>query len=79
MEAASCTPGTGPSPTATCPTGCTKAPSRSTARAERGIVQFIGEWEDPVTRSVTVCAVFLRPEGGGTEWIVADHDALNPG
>lgn len=48
-------------------------------QGRRGIVQFIGEWEDPVTRSATGCAVFLRPEGGGREWIVADHDALNPG
>ncbi|CAL9675394.1 hypothetical protein [Streptomyces sp. enrichment culture] len=42
----------------------------------RGIVQFIGEWEDPSTRCVTDCAVFLRPEGGGMEWIVADHRTL---
>ncbi len=35
------------------------------------IVQFIGEWQDPKTRRVLPCAVFLRPEGGGVEWIVA--------
>ncbi|MFJ3933869.1 hypothetical protein [Streptomyces sp. NPDC090029] len=45
----------------------------------RDIVQFIGEWEDPSTRRVTRCAVFLRPEGGGTEWIVADHRTLTQG
>jgi hypothetical protein len=45
----------------------------------RGIVQFIGEWEDLATRRVTDCAVFLRPEGGGTEWIVADHRTLTQG
>ncbi|MFE7935113.1 hypothetical protein ACFU6S_41610 [Streptomyces sp. NPDC057456] len=45
----------------------------------RGIVQFIGEWEDPVTRRVTPCAIFLRPEDGGTEWIVADSSALAKG
>ncbi|WP_255407974.1 hypothetical protein [Amycolatopsis sp. KNN50.9b] len=39
-------------------------------------MQFIGEWEDPSTRRVTDCAVFLRPEGGGMEWIVADHRTL---
>lgn len=36
-----------------------------------GIVQFIGPWEDPETRRITPCAVFLRPEGGGVEWVVA--------
>ncbi|MCP3822104.1 hypothetical protein NLX86_29655 [Streptomyces sp. A3M-1-3] len=45
----------------------------------RGIVQFIGAWEDPATRRVTDCAVFLRPEGGGKEWIVADHCTLARG
>ncbi|MEU5148750.1 hypothetical protein AB0G42_16365 [Streptomyces yangpuensis] len=40
------------------------------------IVQFIGEWIDPSTRQVIHCAIFLRPEGGGKEWIVADHQAL---
>jgi hypothetical protein len=48
-------------------------------QGRRGIVQFIGEWEDPATRRVTDCAVFLRPEGGGTEWIVADHRTLDKG
>ncbi|MFF3871157.1 hypothetical protein [Streptomyces sp. NPDC001978] len=42
-------------------------------------MQFIGEWEDPATRRVTDCAIFLRPEGGGTEWIVADHRTLAKG
>ena len=45
----------------------------------RGIVQFIGEWEDPATRRITDCAIFLRPEGGGTEWIVAEHRTLTQG
>ncbi|MFJ8209713.1 hypothetical protein [Streptomyces sp. NPDC096033] len=40
------------------------------------VVQFIGEFEDPATRRFTPEAVFLRPEGGGREWIVADHQAL---
>ncbi|MEV6575652.1 hypothetical protein [Streptomyces sp. NPDC051577] len=48
-------------------------------RGRRGIVQFIGEWEDPATRRINPCAIFLRPEGGGTEWIVADHRALAQG
>ncbi|MFF4648035.1 hypothetical protein [Streptomyces sp. NPDC001389] len=43
-----------------------------------GIVQFIGDYEDPSTRRFTPEAVFLRPEGGGREWIVADHQALRP-
>ncbi|WP_260618080.1 hypothetical protein [Streptomyces sp. WAC07149] len=46
------------------------------ARDREGIVQFIGEWEDPQTRRVIPRAVFLRPEGGGVEWVVADHQAL---
>ncbi|MEU9715425.1 hypothetical protein [Streptomyces sp. NPDC047976] len=41
-----------------------------------GVVQFVGEWQDPATRRITAEAVFLRPEGGGIEWIVADHQAL---
>ncbi|MFD9483664.1 hypothetical protein [Streptomyces sp. NPDC059991] len=44
----------------------------------RGTVQFIGAGED-ATGSVTPGAVFLRPEGGGTEWIVADHRTLAQG
>lgn len=35
------------------------------------IVQFIGPFEDPYTRRHMPCAIFLRPEGGGVEWIVA--------
>ncbi|MER6249949.1 hypothetical protein ABT224_00915 [Streptomyces sp. NPDC001584] len=46
------------------------------AREAEGIVQFIGEWEDPQTRRVLPEAIFLRPEGGGVEWIVASHQAL---
>jgi len=48
-------------------------------QGRRGIVQFIGEWEDPATRRVIKCAVFLRPQGGGTEWIVSDHRTLTQG
>ncbi|MFF4576932.1 hypothetical protein ACFY15_00745 [Streptomyces sp. NPDC001373] len=43
-----------------------------------GIVQFIGDYEDPATRRFTPEAVFLRPEGGGREWVVSDHRALRP-
>ncbi|WP_060178013.1 hypothetical protein [Streptomyces sp. IMTB 1903] len=34
------------------------------------IVQFIGDFEDPATRRFIHNAVFLRPEGGGKEWIL---------
>ncbi|MER6218771.1 hypothetical protein ABT213_32670 [Streptomyces sp. NPDC001674] len=46
------------------------------AQDREGIVQFIGDYEDPATRRFTPEAVFLRPEGGGREWVVADHHAL---
>nr|WSX49291.1 hypothetical protein OG409_10210 [Streptomyces sp. NBC_00974] len=46
------------------------------ANDREAIVQFIGEFEDPATRRVVPEAVFLRPEGGGREWVVADHQAL---
>ncbi|MGW5342891.1 hypothetical protein [Streptomyces sp. NPDC004050] len=46
------------------------------AEDREGIVQFIGEWEDPRTRRLILEAVFLRPEGGGIEWVVDDHQAL---
>ncbi|MFE3557846.1 hypothetical protein ACFXKW_23700 [Streptomyces sp. NPDC059193] len=46
------------------------------AKDREGVVQFIGEWEDPESRRVIPEAVFLRPEGGGREWVVADHQAL---
>ncbi|KIF02956.1 hypothetical protein PL81_26990 [Streptomyces sp. RSD-27] len=46
------------------------------AQDREGIVQFIGDYEDPATRRSTPEAVFLRFEGGGREWIVADHQAL---
>lgn len=46
------------------------------AEDREGVVQFIGEWEDPATRRRTPNAVFLRPEGGGMEWIIPDHQAL---
>ncbi|MFD9100281.1 hypothetical protein ACFVZN_04330 [Streptomyces virginiae] len=35
-----------------------------------GIVQFIGDFEDPGTHRFIKNAVFLRPEGDGREWIV---------
>ncbi|MGP3685813.1 hypothetical protein ACTVZO_14055 [Streptomyces sp. IBSNAI002] len=46
------------------------------ARGCEAVVQFVGEWEDPRTRRVISEAVFLRPEGGGVEWVVADPQAL---
>ncbi|MFD9420852.1 hypothetical protein ACFWC9_40230 [Streptomyces goshikiensis] len=46
------------------------------AKECEGVVQFVGQWEDPATRRVIPEAVFLRPEGGGVEWVVADHQAL---
>ncbi|MEV8534702.1 hypothetical protein [Streptomyces sp. NPDC051211] len=45
----------------------------------QGIVQFIGEWENPTTRTVVANAVFARPEGGGREWIVQDPRRLERG
>ncbi|WP_328789265.1 MULTISPECIES: hypothetical protein [unclassified Streptomyces] len=44
-----------------------------------GIVQFIGEFEDPKTRVVMQNAVFARPEGGGVEWVVEDPSSLERG
>ncbi|GHI84121.1 hypothetical protein [Streptomyces xanthophaeus] len=46
------------------------------AKDSEAIIQFIGEHEDSATRIVVPCAVFLRPEGGGKEWIVPDYQAL---
>ncbi len=46
------------------------------AEDREAVVQFIGEWEDPATRRLIPEAIFLRPEGGGREWVVADHQAL---
>ncbi|MFD5888686.1 hypothetical protein ACFWHQ_22225 [Streptomyces sp. NPDC060334] len=46
------------------------------AKDVEAVVQFIGDWENPQTRRVIPEAIFLRPEGGGLEWIVADHQAL---
>ncbi|MFE2128655.1 hypothetical protein [Streptomyces amritsarensis] len=40
-------------------------------RDREAIVQAIADFEDPATRRLTKNAVFLRPEGGGVEWIVA--------
>lgn len=40
-------------------------------RDTEAIVQAIADFEDPATRRFTKNAVFLRPEGGGREWIVA--------
>ncbi|MFD8144874.1 hypothetical protein [Streptomyces sp. NPDC059708] len=44
-----------------------------------GIVQFIGEWTDPSTHVLMTNAVFVRPEGGGREWIVKDPSSLERG
>lgn len=41
-----------------------------------GVVQFVGDWEDPATRAVTPNAVFVRPECGGTEWVAKDPCSL---
>ncbi|MGW1767589.1 hypothetical protein ACWCQL_26460 [Streptomyces sp. NPDC002073] len=38
-----------------------------------------GGWEDPATRRITERAIFLRPDGGGTEWIVTDVESLTRG
>ncbi|MEU9030924.1 hypothetical protein AB0D46_26100 [Streptomyces sp. NPDC048383] len=46
-------------------------------RGREAIVQFIGDYEDPATRRCMPTAVYLRPEGGGREWIVAP-DVLGP-
>lgn len=43
---------------------------------KKGVVQFIGEYEDPATRLSYANAVFARPEGGGTEWVVVDPSSL---
>lgn len=40
-----------------------------------GIVQFIGEFEDPKTRVVIQNAVFARPEGGGWRGSSRTHPA----
>lgn len=46
------------------------------AKGCEGVVQFIGEHEDSATGVIIPCAVFLRSEGGGKEWIIPDHQAL---
>ncbi|MBT2480795.1 hypothetical protein [Streptomyces sp. ISL-94] len=46
------------------------------AKEVEAVVQFVGPWEDPASRKVIDSAVFLRPEGGGREWVVSDHQAL---
>ncbi|MFI9311339.1 hypothetical protein [Streptomyces triculaminicus] len=43
---------------------------------KEAIVQFIGEWEDPSTRRRIPRAIFLRPEGGGREWVVENAKSL---
>ncbi|MFB7260750.1 hypothetical protein ACFCXH_01095 [Streptomyces nojiriensis] len=52
---------------------------RDPLRGRTGIVQFIGEFEDPKTRVVLQNAVFARPEGGGVEWVVEDPFSLERG
>ncbi|MCY0947507.1 hypothetical protein [Streptomyces antarcticus] len=49
---------------------------RDPSENREGIAQFIGEWVDPTTRKAIPHAIFLRPEGGGQEWVVADHHTL---
>ncbi|MFF4368516.1 hypothetical protein [Streptomyces sp. NPDC001594] len=44
-----------------------------------GIVQFIGEWTDPSTHVLMTNAVFVRPAGGGREWVVKDPSSLERG
>ncbi|MEU9107129.1 hypothetical protein AB0D54_22815 [Streptomyces xanthophaeus] len=41
------------------------------------VVQAIADYEDHATGQLTKNAVFLRPEGGGREWIV-DPGILRP-
>jgi hypothetical protein len=55
---------------------CEGARIYDAARGCEAVVQFVGQWEDPATRRVIPEAVFLRPEGGGIEWVVSDHGAL---
>lgn len=49
------------------------------SEGRRGVVQFVGEWQDPATCVVMANAVFVRPEGGGREWIVKDPSRLERG
>ncbi len=44
-----------------------------------GVVQFIGEYEDPATRISYANAVFARAVGGGTEWVAEDPSSLERG
>ncbi len=46
------------------------------AKDREAVIQFVGGWEDPQTRRIIPEAVFLRPPGGGREWVVSDHQAL---
>ncbi|MFK0252066.1 hypothetical protein [Streptomyces sp. NPDC090445] len=52
---------------------------RDPAENKIGVVQFIGEWQDPTTRITITNAVFARPPGGGKEWIVKDPSSLKRG
>ncbi|MFJ7327021.1 hypothetical protein ACIQVN_12340 [Streptomyces cyaneofuscatus] len=52
---------------------------RAPLNGRTGIVQFIGEFEDPKSRVVMQNAVFVRPEGGGVEWVVEDPSSLERG
>ncbi|WP_331742979.1 hypothetical protein OG239_42840 (plasmid) [Streptomyces sp. NBC_00868] len=52
---------------------------RDPLNGRTGIVQFIGEFEDPKTRVAMQNAVFARPEGGGVEWVVEDPSSLERG
>ncbi|MEV7618254.1 hypothetical protein [Streptomyces sp. NPDC089799] len=52
---------------------------RDPVEGKTGIVQFVGEWEDPATRLLTENAVFARTVGGGREWIVQNPSGLQRG
>ncbi|MFJ9596684.1 hypothetical protein ACIRS3_28535 [Streptomyces virginiae] len=52
---------------------------RDPLNGRTGIVQFIGEFEDPKSRLVMQNTVFARPEGGGVEWVVEDPSSLERG
>ncbi|MFE3932251.1 hypothetical protein ACFXPJ_00185 [Streptomyces goshikiensis] len=52
---------------------------RDPLRGRTGIVQLIGDFEDPKSRLIVQNAVFARPEGGGVEWVVEDPSSLERG
>ncbi|MEO3972859.1 hypothetical protein [Streptomyces sp. CAU 1734] len=52
---------------------------RDPLNGRTGIVQFIGEFEDPTSRVVMQNAVFVRPEGGRVEWVAEAPSTLEHG